>query len=294
VNPASGRGRARVRGEALQRGLAKSWPVEVSETGRPGAAAEIAARRAGEVDRVIAVGGDGTLNEVLSGLMGSGLSVQELPELGFLPAGTGNAAVKAFGFSSDPWQVASSLPEVESRAVDVGVVSYEGGERPFLLWFGAGFDAVVMEALSVSRTGMMGVSGLLLSFPRVLGALGRYVAPGISIEVDGSSFGVASSVILANVREVAFGGVVAETANPFDGQLDVVATPTGFRLNIVRLGYQMLNSSLTRAYGVQHTLGTQIKMSAEGRVPFQLDGEAVGQLPATVRLERGAVRLLLT
>ena len=50
----------------------------------------------------------------------------------------------------------------------------------------------------------------------------------IEVEVDGSSFGVASNVILANVREVAFGGMVTETADPFDGQLDVVAVPPGW------------------------------------------------------------------
>jgi diacylglycerol kinase (ATP) len=294
VNPASGRGRARLQGAALERGLSGSAHVEIVESGYRGAAAEIAAGRAGEVDRIIAVGGDGTLNEVLSGLMNSGLSGQELPELGFLPSGTANAAIQAFGFSSDPGQVANSLPEVESRAVDVGIVSYEGGERPFLLWFGAGFDAVVMEALDSSRTGMMGVSGILLRLPRVLGALGRYPSPKIAVEIDGSSQGVASSVILANVKEVAFGGVVAEAADPFDGQLDVVVVPPGSRLSIVRLAYQMMKSSLTRAHGVRHSLGTRVRLASDSRVPFQLDGEAVGQLPVTVRLERGAVRLLLT
>ena len=114
------------------------------------------------------------------------------------------------------------------------------------------------------------------------------------MEVDGSSFGVASSVILANVREVAFGGVVAETADPFDGQLDVVAVPPGSRLNLVRLGLSMLTSSLAQAQGVRHTLGTRIRLDSDGHVPFQLDGEPVGMLPAAVRLERGAVRLLLT
>lgn len=240
------------------------------------------------------MGGDGTLNEVLGGLVGTGRSAQELPELGFLPAGTANAAIRAFGFSSDPDAVASSLSEADSRPVDVGVVSHEGGERPFLLWFGAGFDAVVIDALNASRTGLMGVSGLLGNSRQVLSALGRYAAPQIEMEVDGSSFGVASSVILANVREVAFGGVVAETADPFDGQLDVVAVPPGSRLNLVRLGLSMLTSSLAQAQGVRHTLGTRIRLDSDGHVPFQLDGEPVGMLPAAVRLERGAVRLLLT
>ena len=116
-------------------------------------------------------------------------------------------------------------------------------------------------------------------------------APSIEIAVDGSPFGAASSVIMANVGEMAFGAVVAETANPFDGRLDVVAVPPGSRLNLVRLAWRMMTSSLSQARGVRQTLGTHIRLDAEGRVPFQLDGEPAGVLPATVRLERGAVRL---
>ncbi len=268
--------------------------MEVVETGHRGEAAELAADRAAVVDRIIAVGGDGTLNEVLGGLVGTGRSAQELPELGFLPAGTANAAIRAFGFSSDPDAVASSLSGAESRPVDVGVVSHEGGERSFLLWFGAGFDAVVIDTLNASRTGLMGVSGLVVNSGRVLRALRRYAAPQIRIEVDGSSFGVAASVVLANVREVAFGGVVAETADPFDGRLDVVAVPAGSPPKYVRLGLSMLTSSLTGAKGVRHTLGAHMRLDSDEPVPFQLDGEPVGMLPATVRVERGAVRLLLT
>ncbi len=294
VNPASGRGRGRRRAEALRSGLGKSCHVEIVETGHRGAATELAASRATDVDRIIAVGGDGTLNEVLSGLVATGRSAQELPQLGSLSAGTANAATRAFGFSSDPDTVAGSLREAGSRAVDVGIVSHVGGERPFLLWFGAGYDAVLIDALNASRTGLMGVSGLLGNSPRVLSALGGYAAPPIEMEVDGASFGSASSVILANVGEVAFGGNVAETANPFDGQLDVVAVPFGSGFDLVRKGLSMFTSSLTRAKGVRHTLGTRMKLNSDGQVPFQLDGEPVGLLPAAVRVEKGAVRLLLT
>jgi diacylglycerol kinase family enzyme len=247
-----------------------------------------------DVDRIIAVGGDGTLNEVLNGLVGTGHCAQRLPELGFLPAGTANAAIRAFGFTADPGAVARSLPEADSRRVDVGVVKFDDGERAFLLWFGAGFDAVVIDALNTSRTGPMGLAGLLRKSPQVVGALGRYAAPKIEMEVDGSSFGVASSVIMANVREMAFGAVVAEMADPFDGRLDVVAVPPGSRLDLVRFGWSMMTSSLSQARGVRQTLGKRIRLVSDGKVPFQLDGEPVGALPASVRLEKGAVRLLLT
>ena len=67
--------------------------VEVVETTHRGHATELAANHADQVDRVIAVGGDGTLNEVLCGLMSTGREADHLPELGFLPSGTANAAV---------------------------------------------------------------------------------------------------------------------------------------------------------------------------------------------------------
>ena len=277
VNPVSGSGRARHRAELLARGLSDRCEVDVVETQGRGSAAEIAGARATTVERIIAVGGDGTLNEVLSGLMALGRSAEALPELGFLPSGTANAAVRAFGFSPHPSVAARSLPDVVACSVDVGVARYAEGTRPFLLWFGAGFDAVVIDTLNASRTGLMGIVGLVRNTPGVLGALRRYPAPDIELEVDGSAFGVASSVILPNVAEFAFGGVIAKTADPFDGQLDVVALPVQSKLSLATLGLRMFTSSLHDARGVRHTLGGQIRLRSEGEVPFQLDGEPVGR-----------------
>jgi diacylglycerol kinase family enzyme len=268
--------------------------VEVVETRYRGSATESVAERSKDVDRVIAVGGDGTLNEVLGGLLGSGSSGGQLPALGFLPSGTANAAVRAFGFNSDPAAVARALPEVEVRPVDVGVVNFEGGERPFLLWFGAGYDAVVIEALHAARTSLMGVVGLVRRSPAVVSAMVRYSAPAIHVEVAGAALAVASSVMAANVREVAFGGIVAGAADPFDGRLDLVTVPPIAKSEIIGLGLGMLTSGLDRASGVRHGQVTEVTLSSEGRVPFQLDGEPVGTLPVAIRIRPRAVSLLLT
>jgi diacylglycerol kinase (ATP) len=294
VNPTSGRGLALRKAEANKKALSDSSSVEILETTHRGAASELAAGSAGQVDRVIAVGGDGTLNEVLDGLMRSGLSGPRLPELGFLPAGTGNAAVKAFGLGTDPDSVARTLASAEGRPLDVGMVRHEGGERAFLLWFGAGWDGVIIHALNTSRSGLMGVSGLLGHAPQVIRAMVGYDQPPITAEVDGSSFGVHSSVIVANVAEMAFGSMVAEGADPWDGQFNVVALPRLSVLRSTRLGFKMMTSSLTRAPGVKHGPGAEIRLESDGAVPFQLDGEPVGTLPATVTLVPGAVRFLGT
>lgn len=294
VNPSSGRGRSRRRADVLRAALSDEGNVEVVETTRRGAATELAAEHASEVDRMIAVGGDGTLNEVVCGLMSTGLEAHDLPELGFLPSGTANAAVRAFGLASDPAAAGRSFPSAVSRPVDVGIVSHSGGERAFLLWFGAGYDAVVIRTLNETRTGLMGLSGLLGNAPRVASALAGYAAPRIEAEVDGAPFGDWSSFVVANVKEIAFGGVLADEADPFDGQLDVVGIPHTGAPGVVRLAARMLTSGLSGAKGVRHQTARRVELRSEGEVPFQLDGEPVGTLPAVATLRSGAVRLLKT
>ena len=294
VNPSSGKGRALPKAEALRSRLSDAATVEVLETTHRGAAMEFASEAALHVDRVIAVGGDGTLHEVMNGLISSGLGPSDLPALGFLPAGTANAAVRAFRLSSDPDSVAAALINAEVMPLDIGMVHHEGGQHAFLLWFGAGWDAVVILALNSRRVGLMGVSGLVGHTPQVLEAIARYDQPTITSQVNGSAFGAHSSVIIANVGPIAFGGMVTEAADPADGQLDVVGVPHVTVLRAIHLGFRLMTSSLTRSSAVHHTPGSHITLQADGHVPFQLDGEPVGVLPATVTLMRNAVRFLRT
>ncbi len=297
VNPISGKGGARQRASALRDRLVQSGTVRIAETTHRGSAAQIASSSGPEVDRVIAVGGDGTLNEVLAGLVSLDRPAAQTPALGFLPAGTANAAVHAFGFSTDVEDMARALPTAPVREVDVGMVRFEEeeeDERPFVLWCGAGFDAVLIDELNTSRTGHMGLTGLVRHTPRVLRALARYPVPAIRTEIDGHGIADASSVLLTNVAKVGLGGTVIDTADPFDGQLDVVAIDPAPWPKLVRLGLRMLTTGLRGARGARHQLATHVRLSAEGTVPVQLDGEPVGTLPISVRLRVGAIRLLLT
>jgi diacylglycerol kinase (ATP) len=293
VNPASGRGRSQTRAEALREALSRTASVEVVRTERRGYAVDVVSERGADFERVIAIGGDGTLNEVLTGLMRIDAPAERRPALGFLPSGTANAAILAFGFSTAPHAVARALAEVAPRPVDVGIATHRGTERPFLLWCGAGYDAVVIDALNRERTGLMGIAGLVRKAPSVTRAVHRYPAPEIAIDVDGVPTR-AASVILANVGKVAFGGSVAEAADPFDGRLDVVTVPRVGTLGVAAFGVRMMLSSLEHARGATHGQGTRVRLDASEPVPFQLDGEPVGRLPLDVHIAPGAVRLLLT
>ena len=294
VNPVSGSGEGRQRARLLAEGLPEGSDVRIRETERRGSAIELAEEHADRVDRVIAVGGDGTLNEALTGLMRAREQGREVAALGFLPSGTANAAARAFGCTDQPRLAAKRLPRAGVRELDVGMVRHDGGRRPFLIRFGAGLDAAVIDELNASRTGVMGFLGLVRNAPRIVGTMSRYTAPEIEIEVDGAHFATAASVVLPNVAEVGLQATVDEEADPSDGKIEVLAVPLPSKWSIVRLGLRMLASSLKRASDVRATRGERVKLTSEGEVPFQLDGEPMGQLPVDVELEQRAIRLLLT
>ncbi|HSH75984.1 MAG TPA: diacylglycerol kinase family protein, partial [Longimicrobiales bacterium] len=213
---------------------------------------------------------------------------------GFLPAGTANAAARALDLTSDPRSMAEALLRAEARPLDVGVVRHGGGETAFLLWFGAGLDAVVIHSLNATRTGPMGVRGLLVRGPRMLRDLAAYDQPLIEAEVDGSPFGAYGTVTVANVGIVAFGGRIAPDVDPSDGVLDVVGVPPAGLPGTARHVARMLRSSLSASPRVEHAVGRRITLEARGRVPFQSDGEPTGVLPAEVSVRPGALRFLGT
>jgi len=294
VNPASGRGRAQARAEALRSGLVASETVEVVTTRGRGDASEVVARRGLDFDRVLAVGGDGTLNEVLSGLIATGAPARALPALGFLPSGTANVAAPAFGLGTDPAAVAASLPLAPERLVDVGLAIREGAERPFLLWLGAGYDAVIIRALNAQRTGLMGAAGLARKAPGVLRAIHRYSAPEIRVSEDGETGSTWASAMVANVGSVAFGGTITRAADPFDGEMELVVVPQRGTARIALLAMRLMVGSLDGARDVRRGRTTRVRLESGGTVPLQLDGEPVGTLPVEVRVLPGAVRLVLT
>ena len=153
VNPASDRGRTAQIGEALQ-ALLQERASAASERGRhyemdwvltthPGHATVLAQEAAEEgFDIIVAVGGDGTVHEVVNGLMH--IDAEKRPALGIIPVGTGNDFVHNLGLTTDRAEAAHCLFADKSRAVDIGVISDDKGRQEY--WdntVGIGFSGAV-------------------------------------------------------------------------------------------------------------------------------------------------------
>src|SRR6266487_4363677 len=189
---------------------AHGWHVDLQPTAGPGDGTQIArAAAAAGYDIVVAAGGDGTVNEVINGLVGTNTA------LAALPIGTVNVWVRELGLPLQPRAAAEALLQAQIRTIDLG----RAGDRYFLLMCGVGFDAAVTAEVRADEKRRFGALAYVL---RAANLAGRFRGTPARIMLDGRMVrGRVLMIVLGNSQ--LYGGVVKFTARASmdDGLLDV-------------------------------------------------------------------------
>ena len=268
-------------------GLSSRASIQV--TRQPGHAIELARAAVGSLERIIAVGGDGTLNEVLRGILGTG--AKAVPALGFVPAGTGNAAARTFPLL--PLRLASH-GAVETT-IDVGIVDHATGRFPFLLWCGTGLDAAVIQALlPADRIGQPPFR-LLRRIPHAVLACLRYARHPLTVSGFGELGPIqCETVVAVNVGPIAFAGSYCDVATCMDGRLDLLVVPRVNTRSLASLLPALVRGGLNRNHAVGHHRIVEASIDSEARVLVHIDGEIIGTTPIKVAAWPNAVRILST
>ena len=288
VNPAAGRGAGERALDPVARAFRQQgWAVEVTRTGGPGegAALATAAVHSG-AQRVVAVGGDGTVHEVANGLLRSGGAVP----LGVVPLGTGNDFAKLVGVHGcAPATAVGRLVTADARVFDVGRV----GDERFVNSLGVGFGPAVVRA----RNAMPGLRGFLSYFVPVLRAYGGFRPP--LVEIRSAEFRERGYVMMVEVCNGTTAGGdyrFAPDADPADGRLDVclvrrVALPR-FLLAIPRV--MRGTHGRMREVALFRTRRLTLR-SPEEPLLLHLDGELrePGTNEVTVEVERRKLKVLV-
>jgi len=283
VNPISGQGlnphfvRDLVRHVSL-----RGFPVEVCATRAPGDAHHLAATTPDDTRCIVSIGGDGTHSEVLSGLVG-----RPVP-LCVVPAGTENVLARTFGLAGTLRETARLIQSGRPVALDVGLA----GDRPFAMFSGIGFDAMVTRDVHWKRRGPILRAAY---YGPIVRRWWRYGFPPISVRVDGRPLcDDAGMVFVCNTPLYADRLRLGALAIGDDGLLDVVCFRTRSRWHMLRhfvrarLG-RHLDHPLT-VYGQ----GRRIEVDCEERtLPVQADGDVVAETPIVYNIRPRAVRLLV-
>ncbi len=210
---------------------------------------------------VIAWGGDGTINEVASELVGTGTP------LGIVRAGSGNGLARELGIPPDPDRALDIALTGRDRDIDAGQI--EG--RRFFNVAGIGFDAAMaadFNRLGGERRGPIRYTGV------VARALFGYRAGHYAIEVDGQRLETeALLVAIANLSQYGSNAVIAPGARPDDGRLDVMVIGTRGVAGRIGLVVRAFNRTIDRAAGVTRLPATRVVVRAGHPIPFHVDGE---------------------
>ena len=280
-NPVSGRGRAVARISALVRMLRSAGhKVDLYMTGAGGQARLRAAALDPDVAVLVVAGGDGTFNEVVSGL-----ADPSQVRLALLPAGSANVLARELKLPWRPEAVCALVAGGRVRHLDLGTA----GRRCFCMMASSGIDAQIVDQVHRSRKGVLGMHKYV--WP-ALGVIGRWKTPHLKVTVDGTE-AHGAVVVVANTRT--YGGLfwAADRAEVDSGYLDVVVLPRDSLWAVVRYLWAGWHHRLSRLGEVTYLRGTRIRIEADRPVPVQLDGDLAGTTPVTMSVRPRCLPVLV-
>lgn len=293
VNPHAGKGRGRrvlpaVR-EFLQRGL-PGLETRVSEYA--GHAFEIGREAAREgFERVLCLGGDGTPFEVVNGLYAGGRPARP-PELGLIPAGTGNSFLRDFAVRS--WrQAAGGILEGRRRRVDLMEVEYEDGgqrlRRYCLNLLGVGLIADILKLTNEKLKGFGRFSYSLAVMLR----LARGLRNRLRLDLDGDRLEIAdSALVVCNSKFTGGAMKIAPMADTQDGQADLVVFQEVNRRDILAIFSRVFAGSHVGHPKVRALRAAAIVVDAAPPLRLMADGELLGGTPLRLRVLPGELTVL--
>jgi diacylglycerol kinase family enzyme len=286
VNPAATTSTPRSR-EVLKRALASEMKVDVAETSHRGHAAALAVRAMREgLDVVVALGGDGTVNEVVNGLLTDGPK-PDLPALAVVPGGSTNVFARAIGLPTHPFDATGAILEAlragRSRRIGLGLAD----DRYFTFNAGLGFDAEVVHRIEKRRR-----AGEQTSHARfVRAALAHYLTadrrhPAITLERPGEDpVDHLHFALVTNTAPWSYLGERPVQPSPeasFDTGLDVFAPRSlGVLLTLRYVRRALLGSSPLRSRRLLrlHDVA-EFTLQASRPMALQLDGDWLGDREA--------------
>lgn len=294
VNPASANGSTgrrwpKIAHVATEAGLRGSTQLST----RPGEIGDLAYEASQNgAGLIVVVGGDGTVNEAVNGLMRA--APDSRPDLAVIPRGTGTDFVRSFKIPKKVERAADVAANGIPKSIDVGRVSYQAWNRSpevshFVNAGGAGISgAIAKRANSTSKA----LGGKLSFLWAVLAVYSGWDAGRIEVDLDGDSREAAMlEVLVTNAGYVAGGMRVAPDADPADGLFDVIL--------VGDLTTRELLPTLAKVYRGRHFPHAKLELVRTKRVavqgaeplPIQLDGEQPGTTPAVFEVVPQAIRL---
>lgn len=281
INPAAGRGKSGKLWPKLEKVLlAHEYPYEAFFTAGQSDGTKLAQKLHDKVERIVVVGGDGTIHEVVQSIVNS------KAELAIIPTGTGNDFVRALGIPKEPLKALDLLFYGKGKKIDVGEVN----GRYFVNVAGVGFDAIVVNAVNTKFRHVRGTMAYLLALFKTLAT---YQNVKVKVKVGNRTF-TTNSLLVAVGNGYCYGGgmKIVPGAILDDGLLNLCLVGDVTKGEILRTLPKIFSGGHVTHPKVVMLKGPEICIEAETPLVIQADGEIIGHAPAIMRAVPQALTVL--
>ncbi len=290
VNPASDGGATGKRWPELAHRAARlGLEGETLFSERPGHLIELAAAAVdGGAALVVAVGGDGTLNEVVNGIAGRDV------ELATIPIGTGMDFVRTYGIPTSFEGAVQVARDGRPRTIDAGLVRYrtwggDSAERWFANVGSVGMSGAVAQRANGMSKALGGKATFFYALTRVFL---EWENTEVTVRLDGAERrGRMHDVIVANGVWHGGGMMLAPTAQPDDGLFEVVLIGDVSKVDFLSTAPKIYKGKHVNHPKVEVLSSARVEVDATEHLPIEVEGEQVGTTPAAFEVVPGALRV---
>ena len=261
INPISGTRKKDSWPDIIRQTIDESrFDIRIFFTERVGHASELARRQIKKgIPCIVAVGGDGTVNEVA-------VAVRDTPAvMGVVPCGSGNGLARHLQIPLEFTDALKLINDATVISIDYGLVN----DKPFFCTFGAGFDARISHVFARSEK-----RGFLRYLSIIIKEFFNYRSRKYKLNVDGNKFKTKAMVVtIANSAQYGNNGYISPHADITDGKLDVCIVRPFPKIKAVLIGLRLLRGNIDKSSYYRRIKGKKISLGRKREGEVHLDGE---------------------
>ncbi len=245
--------------------------------------------------KIIVVGGDGTMNEVINGVFAQKRIHTTEVMLGMISVGTGNDWAKTFNIPSDYEAAVRTIKQQKTFIQDAGLVNYRKNGKEWNRYFiniaGLGFGARVVER--TNRMKDKGRSGTMLYFYNIFYSLLRYRSKKAVIEMDGVSYYRKIFSLNVGIGKYNGGGMIqVPHAIADDGLYSITLIKKIGKLNVIANMKKLYNGNITKHSKVETYMAKTVQIADSSLLKLETDGETLGHGPVSFQIIPRSVRVI--
>jgi len=237
--------------------------------------------------KIVAVGGDGTMNEIVNGIFTQDICMTTEIALGMITVGTGNDWGKLFGIPTDYEEAVRIIHDYKIRLQDAGIVYFYHGTtreaRYFINIAGIGFDAVVVKRTNIQKD--KGHRGKAIYFLNLLRSLLVYRHTVTSVEIDGHKIQDDIFTISIGIGRFSGGGMMqTPNAIPDDGLFDITIIRKIRKGDVIMSLKMLYDGTILNHPKINGFTGKDILIDSDPLIHLEADGESLGHSPIEFKI----------